>query len=238
MGPESSTGIVRAPLAGVVLPARDGGGHVRARDSDAFDDFVRGRLPSLLRLGRALTGSDRAGEQLVQDALERTLIQWSRIETEDPEGHVRRVMVARHLSRWHRVRRARQPGTLGEQAYVERSAERAGRPVDDPANERATDPAGDLARDGGDRVVRAALDRLPARQRTVLVLRCYDDLTDAQTADALEVSVGTVRSLANRALGRLGTLLGEGSGADERSVVARSDAAPSGAAPSDVGRSV
>jgi len=149
---------------------------VRDRDSEAFDAFVRGRLPSLLRLGRALTGSDQAAADLVQDALERVLVRWGRIESDDPEGYVRKVMVTRNVSLWRRVRRERLTAEVPETAY------------DDP---------------GGDPALWAALNTLPPRQRAVIVLRYYEDLTEVQTADALEVSVGTVKSQAHRAMAKL-----------------------------------
>jgi RNA polymerase sigma-70 factor (sigma-E family) len=153
---------------------------VRERDSEAFDAFVRGRLPSLLRLGRALTGSDQAGADLVQDALERTLVRWGRIESDDPEGYVRRVMVTRNISLWRRLRRERLTAEVPETAY------------DAPA---------------GDPELWAALAALPPRQRAVIVLRYYEDLTEVQTADALEVSVGTVKSQASRAMAKLRAVL-------------------------------
>ncbi len=158
---------------------------MRERDSESFDAFVRGRLPSLLRLGRALTGSDQAGADLVQDALERTLVRWGRIESDDPEGYVRRVMVTRNISLWRRVRRERLTAEVPETAYED--------PVGDPA-------------------LWAALAELPPRQRAVIVLRYYEDLTEVQTADALEVSVGTVKSQASRAMAKLRTLLAERTG--------------------------
>ena len=76
------------------LPRRDGHADT-ARGYGDFDAFVRARWSSLLRFGWALTGSDAAAADLVQDALERTLLSWSRM-TGDPEGYVRRVMVTRN----------------------------------------------------------------------------------------------------------------------------------------------
>ncbi|MGN6575332.1 MAG: SigE family RNA polymerase sigma factor [Nocardioides sp.] len=155
---------------------------MRERDSEAFDAFVRGRLPSLLRLGRALTGSEQAGADLVQDALERTLVRWGRIESDDPEGYVRKVMVTRNISLWRRLRRERLTAEVPETAYDD--------PVADPA-------------------LWAALAALPPRQRAVIVLRYYEDLTEVQTANALEVSVGTVKSQASRAMAKLRSLLAD-----------------------------
>jgi len=79
---------------------------VRDDERDSFDAFVRARLPDLLRFGRALTGSPEAAADLVQDALERTLVAWSRLESRDePEGYVRRIMVNRNISVWRKLRR-------------------------------------------------------------------------------------------------------------------------------------
>src|SRR6476661_7559844 len=77
------------------------------RNVVTFDDFVRARLSHLLRFGRALTGDEHRGADLVQDALERALPRWSRIESADPEGYVRRIMVNRNISVWRGVRRER-----------------------------------------------------------------------------------------------------------------------------------
>ena len=163
------------------------------QDRDSFDAFVRARLPHLLRLGRALTGSEQAGADLVQDALERSLMRWSRIESEDPEGYVRRVMVTRNISAWRRVRRERLTADVPETSY------------DNPQ----ADPA-----------LWAALAQLPPRQRAVIALRYYEDLTEAQTAHLLGISAGTVKSQASRAMARLRELLAEqgpvGDGVDQR----------------------
>ncbi len=162
------------------------------QDRDSFDAFVRARLPHLLRLGRALTGSEQAGADLVQDALERSLMRWSRIDSEDPEGYVRRVMVTRNISAWRRVRRERLTADVPETSY------------DDPQ----ADPA-----------LWAALAQLPPRQRAVIALRYYEDLTEAQTAHLLGISAGTVKSQASRAMAKLRELLADeaaGHGTPER----------------------
>jgi RNA polymerase sigma-70 factor (sigma-E family) len=154
----------------------DGGTRVLQQDRDAFDAFVRARLPHLLRLGRALTGSEHAAADLVQDALERSLMRWSRIESDDPEGYVRRVMVTRNISAWRRVRRERLIADVPETSY------------DDPQ----ADPA-----------LWAALAKLPPRQRAVIALRYYEDLTEAQIAAVLGCARGTVKSQSAAAIGAL-----------------------------------
>jgi RNA polymerase sigma-70 factor (sigma-E family) len=160
----------------------NGGSRVQQRDRDAFDAFVRARLPHLLRLGRVLTGSEHAGADLVQDALERSLMRWSRIESDDPEGYVRRVMVTRNISAWRRVRRERLTAQVPETSYDDARA----------------DPS-----------LWAALAQLPPRQRAVIALRYYEDLTEAQTAELLGVSAGTVKSQASRAMAKLRDLLAD-----------------------------
>ncbi len=151
------------------------GGAVVAQDRDdaAFDAFVAARLPHLLRLGRALTGDEQRGADLVQDALERALVRWRRLD--DPEAFVRRAMVNRSISVWRKVRRERPVSSAvgHEPPHVDRPP---------------------------DRELLAAVRALPPRQRAVIALRYYEDLTEAQTAEVLGCTVGTVKSQANRAM--------------------------------------
>lgn len=151
-------------------------------DVDAtFDAFVRARLPDLLRFGRVLTGNDEAAADLVQDALERTILHWSRVESrDDPEGYVRRVMVNRNISIWRRLRRERITDTLPDDGYVDRHR---------------------------DRELWEALLTLPPRQRAVIALRYYEDKTEVQVADILGCSVGTVKSQASKAITKLRALV-------------------------------
>lgn len=154
------------------------GSVVSAVDREAFDDFARARMRALLRFAHLLTGDPDRAADLVQDALERTLLAWSRINRkDDPEGYVRRAIVNRHVSVWRRLRRERLVADLPESPY---------------------DDAG--VRDGE---LWAALGTLPPRQRAVLVLRYYEDLSEADAASVLGCSVGTVKSQSARALARL-----------------------------------
>jgi len=163
----------------VVIPVAAGmGDHEQA----AFDAFVRARLPELLRFGRALTGSDAAAADLVQDALERTLVQWSRLQSrEQPEGYVRQVMINRNISIWRRLRRER---------------------LTDELPDRGTR---DSHRDDE---LWQAIRELPPRQRAVIALRYYEDLTEADVAAVLGCSVGTVKSQSAKALAKLRTRSG------------------------------
>ncbi len=157
----------------------------------SFEEFVAGSSAHLFTLARLLTGGHQAeAEDLLQSAYERTYRHWKRISRrDDPERYVRQVLVNASVDRWRRLRRRpeepmRFPG--GEPPVPDRAAEIADR---------------DLLLRG--------LAALAARQRAVLVLRYFEDLTEAQTAEALGCSVGTVKSQAARALARLRQLAGE-----------------------------
>jgi RNA polymerase sigma-70 factor (sigma-E family) len=149
-----------------------------------FDEFARARMPELLRFGHALTGSPHAAADLVQDALERTMLAWPRVEKQgDPEGYVRRIMVNRNISIWRRHRRE----TLVLEIPEEGGRRGAG----------AHEPVvRDLA-------LWERIRALPPRQRTVIVLRYYEDMSEAQIASVMGSSVGTVKSQASRALASL-----------------------------------
>ena len=152
-----------------------------ADEQDAFDAFARGRMRELLRFAHVLTGDPHRAADLVQDALERTLMSWDRVvRKDDPVAYVRRAIVNRHVSVWRRQRRERLMADTPDAPYDPRSAERA-----------------------FDADLWAALATLPPRQRAVLVLRYYEDLSEADTAAAMGCSVGTVKSQSHKALARL-----------------------------------
>jgi RNA polymerase sigma-70 factor (sigma-E family) len=159
---------------------------MRNRDGDvAFEDFVRARSSSLLRTAMLLVGQNRAeAEDLLQVALERAYRHWPRvIKSEEPERYVRRILANASADRWRRIgRRAERtmPVACQDAVMPDRTADLAER----------------------DYLLRA-LAALPHGQRAVLVLRYFDDLSEAQTADMLGCSVGTVKSQTARALGRL-----------------------------------
>ena len=152
---------------------------------DGFGEFVAAALPALLRFGHVLTGDPAEAEDLVQEALARSLRRWRSVRGGNALGYVRRVMVNTHITRWRRW-----------QARV-----RLGEPPDSGA-----DPVELRRSEDWDRL-RRALVQLPVRQRTVLVLRYYEDLPDAQIADLMRCAPGTVRSQAARGLAALRPLL-------------------------------
>lgn len=151
-------------------------------DGESFDDFVRARLPGLMRFGRALTGSDHAGADLVQDALEVALLRWARLSTGDPEAYIRTVMINRNISMWRRRRREHLTTGVPDAGHV-----------DAHRDEELMD----------------ALRRLAPRQRAVIALRFLEDLSEARTAELLGCSVGTVKRQTSDAMARLRRLLPE-----------------------------
>lgn len=157
------------------------------RDADdggeSFDSFVHGRSPALLRTAWLLTGNEAAAHDLVQTALLKTWARWRQVVAKDaPEAYVRRVMVTTSVS-WGRRRW---------------TGERATASLDDVA-----DGVDASAHVDTRAAVASALRQLPPGQRAVVVLRFFDDLSEKDTAELLNCSVGTVKSQASRALARL-----------------------------------
>ena len=147
-----------------------------------FRDFVAARQRALLRTARMLTGDEHTAEDLVQAALERVWPRWETVvRAGDPDAYVRKVLVNTYASWWRRRWRGeRSTSVVPEVTSADEFLQ------------------ADLAD-----AVRRLLPTLPPRQRAVLVLRYYDDLTETATADALGCSVGTVKSQASKALARL-----------------------------------
>ncbi|WP_307544887.1 SigE family RNA polymerase sigma factor [Streptomyces sp. V3I8] len=163
-----------------------------AQGHEQFRDFVENRSSALLRTAVLLSGGDRhAAEDLLQNALVKAVGRWHRID--EPEAYVRQILYRQQVSRW-RLKWRRRELTVAE-------------PPDAPAGSVA---AGEASAATELRVVmRGALARLTARQRTVLVLRYFEDLPEADVARILGCSVGTVRSTTHRSLARLRTLAPE-----------------------------
>jgi RNA polymerase sigma-70 factor (sigma-E family) len=156
----------------------------------SFEEFVQACSPRLFRTALLLAGQDRAAaEDLLQLALERAYRHWGRVcRSGDPERYVRRILANAANDRWRRAVR------------------RPERPLDSRhADLVVADQADTVAE--RDFLIRA-LAGLPPRQRTVLVLRYYNDLSEAEIADVLGCSVGTVKSQASRGLARLRAVAG------------------------------
>jgi RNA polymerase sigma-70 factor (sigma-E family) len=164
---------------------------------DDFREFVAARSPALLRTAYLLTGDWATAEDLLQTALTKIYLAWRRLgEIEAVEPYARRVLVNTSISWWRRRWHGERP--------TEVLPERA---VADKVDEQ-------LERDALWRHVQS----LPARQRAVLVLRFYEDLSEAQTAAILDISTGTVKSQTSRALTTLRGRLGAERAADQARV--------------------
>lgn len=147
-----------------------------------FTAFVRQRTPALIRTAYALCVNQHDAEDLVQNALAKTSLRWSRIHG-DPEHYVRRAMYRDFVSAW-RWRRTRPEVSVGEIPQRARSGDHG-----DETVTRLT--------------LRADLRSLPPRQRAVIVLRYLEDMSERDVAEVLGCSTGTVASQASRALARL-----------------------------------
>jgi RNA polymerase sigma-70 factor (sigma-E family) len=151
------------------------------RSVEAFGEFVAARSSALLRTAVLLAGGDRQlGEDLLQDAFAETYRRWTRISSvEASEAYTRTILVRLATRRW---RRRRYEPSLGD---VEEGRPNASADID------------------LDLDVRRFLSSLPARQRAVVVLRYFDDRTEAEIAHLLGCAPGTVKSHASRALATL-----------------------------------
>jgi RNA polymerase sigma-70 factor (sigma-E family) len=148
-----------------------------------FDEFTGANLAGLLRFAVVLTGDRGLAEDVVQEVLVRVHLRWTKIGALDsPEHYVRRMVVNEYLS-WRR-----------RWARVVPHANPPDRP--DPASDHAVAHA---ERDA----LRIELDKLPRRQRAVLVLRYYAGMSDTEIAEVLGCGAGTVRGYASRALAAL-----------------------------------
>lgn len=157
-------------------------GTTRTPRSDEFSRYVSERGPALLRMARSLTNSHADAEDLLQAALVKTFLAWERIANPRArDGYVRRAMVNAQISEWRRKHL---------DVY----------PTDEIPEQRVDDPTwrSDLAD-----VVGRAIERLPERQRATVVLRYYDDLTEAQIAERMGVTIGTVKSTLSRSVEKL-----------------------------------
>ncbi|HEY2695027.1 MAG TPA: SigE family RNA polymerase sigma factor [Pseudonocardiaceae bacterium] len=150
---------------------------------DDFEDFVAHRSGALLRTAFLLCGGDQgAAEDLLQDVLERAFPRWHRIAG-PPEPYLRAALANAATNRW-RARSRRVAETVLLEAH------------------QPSVVAHDAAIADRDQVVRA-LAKVPPKMRAVLVLRFFDDLSEAQAAAAMGCSVGTVKSQTSRGLAAL-----------------------------------
>ncbi|HEX4816462.1 MAG TPA: SigE family RNA polymerase sigma factor [Nonomuraea sp.] len=149
-------------------------------DEPGFDGFVAEQTDALLRYGYVLTGNPHDAADLVQEALVRLCGAWSRVRRKDsPYSYVRTTMARLHISVWRRRRR---------EHLTREPPDRVHHETFPPDEEHG---------------LWEELAALPRRQRAVLVLRYYEQLSDAEIAKVLGISPGTVRSQAFRGLAKL-----------------------------------
>jgi RNA polymerase sigma-70 factor (sigma-E family) len=152
-------------------------------DAD-FREFVRSRRRALLRSAYLLTGNLADAEDLVQSALAKTFQAWNRIEDRKAlDGYVRRAIVNTHISWWRRRRVDEYP-----------TDEIPDKPVADSSDSSELHDT-----------LQRAIDRLPQRMRAAVVLRYFEDMSEAEVAEVLGVSPGTVKSTVSRAVAKLRT---------------------------------
>jgi len=152
------------------------------RDAD-FTAYLQARQGRLLRTAYLLTGDQTEAEDLLQTSLAKLYLAWDRVhDRESVDGYVRRIMVNEHHSLWRRAWRRRE------------------RPTDEVPEAPAPPSPYD---DGTSAALWATVQTLPRKARAVLVLRYYEELTEAETAEVLGIAVGTVKSQASRALATL-----------------------------------
>ena len=153
-----------------------------AESDEEFREFMRGRWPAMVRLAYGLTGDLGHAEDVAQGAFARAYASWERVmRTGDPDAYVRRIVINENNSRFRK----------------RRVAEHLVDAVPEPPGRSPADPVSDSA------ALLKALRRLGPRQRAVIVLRFWMDMSEAETAAALNCSVGTVKSQASRALAAL-----------------------------------
>jgi len=152
-----------------------------ARDEhdEDFAAYMTARQPGLLRTAYLLTGDRHTAEDLVQTAFAKLYLSWDRVQRRElVDGYVRRILVNEHTSLWRRPFKRREvvSETIPETGSLDRP------------------DTGESA------ALWAFVQTLPRKQRAVIVLRYYEDLSEAETAEVLGISVGTVKSQASRAL--------------------------------------
>lgn len=162
-----------------------------------FEEFVTATAGRLLRTAVFLVYDRHLAEDLLQSTYERVAKRWKRVATGHPEAYARKILVNLAIDEGRR-RKRRRLMLVGSVADVERVAGRA-RPADGPGGE-----------------LDEVLAKLPTKQRAVVVLRYWCDLSEQEIADTLGISRGTVKSHAARAMAAL------------RDQMARADGGPGG----------
>ena len=163
---------------------------VGTRDGAAdFESWMSARQQKLLRTAYLLTGDVHAAEDLTQTTLAKVYLAWDRVSAaQSVDAYARKIMVNEHTSMWRRLWRHREV-------------------VSDTSTHEV--PVAATEYDGVGAALWEAVTALPERQRAVVVLRYYEQLSEKEAAEALGVSLGTVKSQASRALDTLRSRLGD-----------------------------
>lgn len=148
-----------------------------------FVEMLGAELPRLQRVARLLVGTGDVADDLVAEAIARTLPKWRSGTVADPAAYVRRVLVNLANRRWRR----RRLSLRSDHFALDWTPQAADHSTDSAERDRTL----------------SALHRLPVRRRAVVVLRYYDDLSEAAIASVLGISVGTVKSTLSRAIEQL-----------------------------------
>ena len=158
-----------------------------AESDEEFREFMRGRWAATVRLAYGLTGDTGHAEDVAQDAFARAYASWGRVSRAgDPQAYVRRIVINEYRRRFRKQRVAEElPGVLPDAGTVPPGPEERSALLD-------------------------ALRSLGPRQRAVIILRYWMDLSEAETAAALNCSRGTVKSQASRGLAALKLKVVEG----------------------------
>lgn len=163
-----------------------GAGSRTVVDKDAdFADYMAARQPSLLRTAYLISGDLHTAEDLVQTAFAKLYLNWNKVQrAQSMDGYVRRILVNEHNSLWRRSYKRREVST-------------------DQLPDHVPAPAGSGPDSEQSQALWEFVQTLPKKQRAAVVLRYYEELSEAETAAALGVSVGTVKSQTSRALASL-----------------------------------
>ena len=157
----------------------------QARDTD-FAAYLAARQPSLLRTAYLLTGNRHDAEDLVQTAFAKLYLSWDKVRNQGSmDGYVRRILVNEHNSLWRRAWKRRE------------------HTADDTVLHALDKPHHDARDDGVGAALWEVVQTLPRKARAVVVLRYYEEMSEAETAATLGISVGTVKSQTSRALAAL-----------------------------------
>jgi RNA polymerase sigma-70 factor (sigma-E family) len=174
--------VTTSPTAEPGALMQDGRGRQAARDAD-FAAYLQARQASVLRTAYLLSGDRHTAEDLTQTAFAKLYLAWDRVRDQGSiDGYLRRILVNEHNSLWRRGWKRREHAT-------------------DELPEPA--PVLDEYDDGRGAALWQLVQTLPKKARAVLVLRYYEQLSEAETAEILGISVGTVKSQTSRALAAL-----------------------------------